>query len=416
MSRPPLGLGFGSLTTERAITTHAVIDQAGDVLARFIATGQCQHEDSVYCIDGSIYVKARSIGLPGENLILIARYAHGLTLIPQYISKFVQQNCKLSIADILAGHVCRLSPPDRRRARIVYPFEVESTEDICSPENVKSFHNVMKKMFSVFSGVPTLVDTLRILPEVTIYRPTVLGPSRPNFSMYLFDFITLASVLKENGIPSYVDRILLHDRKRSLFEYFSYTRQVRGLFMILRADRNVSRYLVFPNKKKLQELLAEVPNSLHVMPDLHRLDGGGEPLWLVDTSKPLGAILRMDTLIPFLKRRGIDPHTAAAFLAELASDRRVETLHIPDCNPKPVRIRPDITPRGTLVWTWICPLCKQKHSHAIHDRSDLTPPSEVRVCQSLEINYGQTIPVAGDPEELKSAMNKMLMLETISNE
>jgi hypothetical protein len=271
----------------------------------------------------------------------------------------------------------------------------------------------MKKMFSGFSGVPTLVDTLRILPEVTIYRPTVLGPSRPNFSAYLFDFIVLASVLKERGIPSYVDRILLHDRKRSLFEYFSYTKQVRGLFMILRADRNVSRYLVFPNKKKVQELLSEVPDSLYVMPDRCRINGGGEPLWLVDTSKPLGAIRRMDTLILSLKRLGIDPHTAAAFLAELASDRRVETLYIPDCNPKPVRIRPDITPGGTLKWTWICPLCKQEHFYAIHDRSDLTPPSGVNVCQSLEVNYGQTIPVAGDPEELKSAMNRLLMLEAI---
>jgi hypothetical protein len=121
----------------------------------------------------------------------------------------------------------------------------------------------------------------------------------------------------------------------------------------------------------------------------------------------------MDTLIPFLKRRGIDPYTAASFLAKLAERRRVETLYIPDCNPKPVRIRPDITPGGTLMWTWICPLCKQKHFHAIHDRSDLTPPSAVSVCRSLEVNYGQTVPVAGDPEKLKSEMNKLLMLEAV---
>jgi hypothetical protein len=413
MAKPPLGFGLGTSAAERAFTVRAVIDRAGAVLAQFIATGQCQHEGEVYCIDGSVYVKANAIGLPGENLVLIARHAYGLTLIPQYISRFMQQSYGVSIADILAGHVCRLSPPDRRRARIVYPFEVESTEDICSPENVRSFHDVMKKMFSGFSEVRTLVDTLRILPEVTIYRPTVFGPSRPNFSTYLFDFIALASVLKEHGIPTYIDRILLYDRKRSLFEHFSYTRQVRGLFMILRANRDVSRYLVFPNRKKLQELLAEVPDSLHVMPDLHRLDGGGEPLWLVDTSKPLGAIRRMDTLIPSLKRRGISPYTAAAFLAELAADRRVETLYIPDYNPNPVHIRPDITPDGTLVWTWICPLCRQEHFYAIHDRSDLTPPSGVIVCQSLEVNYGQTIPVAGDPEKLKSAMNKLLMLEAI---
>ena len=413
MAKPPLGFGFRTSSTEHALTVRAVIDQVGTVLARFIATGQCQHEDVAYCINGSVYVKANAIGLPGDNLILIARHAYGLTLIPQYISNFMRQNYKLSIADILAKHICRLSPPDRRRTRIVYPFEVESTEDICSPENVRSLHNVMKKMFSSFSGVPTLVDTIRILPEDTIYRPTVFGPSRPSFSTYLFDFIALVDLLKKLGIPTYVDRVLLYDRKRSLFEHFSYTRQVRGLFMVLRANRDVGRYLVFPNKKKLQELLAEVPGSLCVMPELYHLAGDGEPLWLVDTSKPLGAIRRMDTLIPSLKRRGIDPYTAAAFLAELAADRRVETLYIPDCNPKPVHIRPDITPGGTLMWTWICPLCKQEHFHAVHDRSNLTPPSGVTVCQSLEVNYGQTIPVAGDPEELKNAMNNLLTLEAI---
>jgi hypothetical protein len=416
MAKPPLGFGFRTSAIERALTVHAVIDQAGTVLARFIATGQCQHEDAVYCIDGSIYVKANAIGLPGDNLILIARHAYGLTLIPQYISDFMWQNYKLSIADILAKHICRLSSPDRRRARIVYPFEVESTEDVCSPENVRSFHDVMKEMFSQFSEVPALVDTVRIPPEATIYRPTVFGPSHPNLSAYLFDFITLVNVLKERGIPTYIDRILLYDRKRSLFEHFSYTRQVRGLFMILRADRGIGRYLVFPNEKKLQELLAEVPDSLHVMPDLNRLNGAGEPLWLVDTSKPLGAIRRMETLIPSLKRRGIDPYTAAAFLAKLTEHRRVETLFIPDCNPKPVRIRPDITPGGTPIWTWICPLCKQEHFHAIHDRSDLTPPSAVSVCQSLEVNYGQTAPVAGNREELRSAMSKLLALEAIREE
>jgi len=68
------------------------------------------------------------------------------------------------------------------------------------------------------------------------------------------------------------------------------------------------------------------------------------------------------------------------------------------------------------MWTWVCPLCKQEHFHAVHDRSNLTPPSGVTVCQSLEVNYGQTIPVAGDPEELKNAMNKLLMLEAIRKE
>ena len=416
MARRSFGTGFTAGFAERIFTVRTVIRQAGNVLAQFIATGQCQHEDMVYCIDGSVYVKANAIGLPGENLILIARHVYGLTLIPQYISEFVRRRYKLAIADILAEEVCRICPPDRRRTRVVYPFEVESTEDLCSPENVKWLHRVMKKMFSHFSRVPALVDTIRILPEATIYRPTFFGSSHPNFATYLFDFIALVNVLRERDAPTYIDRILLYNRKRSLFEHFSYTRQVRGLFMILRADRDVGRYLVYPNEKKLQELLAEIPDSLYVMPCLRRLEAGGEPLWLVDVNKPLGAIRKMDTLIPYLKQRGVNPNTAAAFLAELADRRRVETLYIPDCNPKPVRLYPKVTPAGIPMWTWTCPLCRQEHFHTLQDPSDPTPPSEVRVCNFLEVNYGQTIPVAGDAEKLKSDMSKLLMLEAIREE
>jgi len=416
MAKRSCGTGFATGFAERIFTVRTVIRQAGNVLAQFIDTGRCQHEDTVYCIDGSVYVKAGAIGLPGENLILIARYAYGLTLIPQYTSEFVRRRYKLAIADILAEDVCRMCPPDQRRTRVVYPFEVESTEDLCSPENVKSLHHVMKKMFSRFSGIPALVDTIRIPTEATIYRTPFFGSSHPNFSTYLFDFIALVKILREQGIPTYIDRVLLYDRKRSLFEHFSYTRQVRGLFMILRADRDVGRYLVHPNQNKLQELLAEIPDSLYVMPCLRRLEAGGEPLWLVDVSKPLGAIRKMDTLIPSLKQRGVNPHTAAAFLAKLAELRRVETLFIPDCNPKPVRLYPKVTPAGIPIWTWTCPLCKQEHFHTLQDPSDPTPPSEVRVCNFLEVNYGQTIPVAGDREKLKSEMSKLLMLEAIREE